>query len=258
MIYLQTALVLFIYFTLVFFIGQILNNNSIVDIAWGLGFVVAAIFTFFSSGYYTLRASITIILVSLWGIRLAYHVAARNLGKPEDYRYVDMRKRWGKKFVRTKAFFNVYFLQMVFMYIISLTIITINKSNNESFNILDFVGILVWIVGYIFEVLGDYQLKMFIKNPSNKGKLMKYGLWKYTRHPNYFGEATMWWGIFLMALSVNGGVYTIVSPILITYLIVFISGVAMLEKKYKKREDFREYMKETNAFFPWFPKKRSE
>ncbi|WP_461204855.1 DUF1295 domain-containing protein [Clostridium sp. DL1XJH146] len=256
MIYLQTALVLLVYFTIVFIIGQFLENNSIVDMAWGLGFVIVAIFTFFMGGHYTVRSIVTLILVSIWGMRLFYHIARRNIGKREDFRYVNMRKNWGTKFVRVKAFFNVYFLQMVLMYIISLTIILINNSSDATLHILDFVGILVWIIGYIFEAVGDYQLKMFIKDKANKGKLMKYGLWKYTRHPNYFGEATMWWGIFIIGLSVSGGLYGMISPIVITYLLVFVSGVPLLEKKYKDREDFKEYMKETSIFIPWFPKKK--
>lgn len=253
--FLQVAIVLFSYFLIIFVIGQVIKDNSIVDIGWGLGFVIVAIYTFFWSSQFQARQIIVTLLVAFWGLRLAYHVGRRNIGKPEDFRYVNMRKAWGNRLVWLKAFFQVYFLQFTLMFIISTTITKINTSVNGQLIILDYIGVGIWVIGYIFEVVGDAQLKHFIKKPENKGKIIESGLWKYTRHPNYFGEATMWWGIFILALGVKQSFWTIISPITITFFLLFVSGVPMLEKKYKDRPDFIEYKKRTSMFIPWFPKK---
>jgi steroid 5-alpha reductase family enzyme len=247
----ETLLVLFVYFNIWFLIGQLKKNNAVVDIAWGLGFVVVALFTFIYSEMVLINYVIT-ILISLWGLRLGYYLFKRNWNKKEDYRYVEMRKSW-IKYPMLQAYLKVYMLQMILMIIISIPIIFINSSS-DSLSLIAYFGILIWIIGYFFEVVGDYQLKVFVKNPNNKGKIMKTGLWKYTRHPNYFGEATMWWGIFIISLSVDG-IYTIISPILITLLLLFVSGVPLLEKKYKDNKEFQEYAKVTSVFIPWFVKK---
>lgn len=141
------------------------------------------------------------------------------------------------------------------MLLVSTSVIYINNSVPTPLGVLDYLGLTLWIIGYYFEVVGDRQLKDFLKKPENKGKIMKDGLWSFTRHPNYFGEATMWWGIFLIALSIPGGIITIISPLTITILLLFVSGVPLLEKSMADNKDFQEYMKETNKFFPWFPKK---
>jgi steroid 5-alpha reductase family enzyme len=146
-------------------------------------------------------------------------------------------------------------LQGVFLFIIAQPIIFINFSLREDLTVIDFLGICVWCIGFIFEAVGDYQLRAFKKRPENKGKIMTTGLWKYTRHPNYFGEVIVWWGIFLLALSVKNGWMAVVSPLLISFLILRVSGVTMLEKKYAGNPDFEAYAKRTNAFFPWFAKK---
>ncbi|QUI24419.1 DUF1295 domain-containing protein [Vallitalea pronyensis] len=255
MIYLQAFIILLAYFLIFFIIGQIIKNNSIVDIGWGLGFVILAGFMYALGGTYTFRSTIITVLVALWGLRLTYHLARRNIGKPEDYRYVNMRKRWGTRYAYIKAFFNVYFLQMALMYIIGLPIIMINQSQNSTTTALDYIGLAVWVMGYAFEVVGDYQLKQFKKNPANKGKIMNKGLWQYTRHPNYFGEAVMWWGIFIIGLSIEQPLIMIISPITITFFLRFVSGVPLLEKKYAGRPDFIAYTQQTNIFIPWFPKK---
>ena len=140
------------------------------------------------------------------------------------------------------------------LFIVSLPITYGNNSPNQGLGWISYIGVAIWIIGYFFEVVGDKQLKDFLADPKNKGKLMTSGLWSYTRHPNYFGEATMWWGIFLIAITSLSGIWIIISPIVITYLLVFVSGVPMLEKKYKDRPDFILYSKHTPKFFPWFPK----
>jgi len=253
-VYLGTFITLLLFFFVFFLIAQKKKNNGLVDIAWGLGFVIAAIFSYFAGGFQTDRATLVTILTIIWGVRLAYYLFKRNWNKPEDYRYVNMRKRWGTNFVYLKIFLNVYVLQLVLLFIIAQPILLTNVSSTKGLGTLDYIGLIVWIIGFFFEVVGDNQLKSFIKKPENKGKLMKYGLWKYTRHPNYFGEATMWWGIFLIALSSPNGWIGIISPIIITLLLLFVSGVPLLEKKYKNHPEFADYAMRTSKFVPMPPK----
>ena len=252
--YLETFGILLIFFTVVFIIGQILRDNSIVDIAWGFGFVLSAFYTFFNSPENGIKSILLTLVVTIWGLRLTYHLAKRNLGKPEDYRYAKMRKQWGKKFVLIKAFLNVYFLQCVIQFIVSLPVIYGNTTVQQELYIYNIIGIGLWGIGFFFEAYGDYQLKQFKKEPKNKGKLMTHGLWALTRHPNYFGDACMWFGIFFIALSGLSGLWIIIGPVLMTFFLFFVSGVRLLEKKYEGRKDFEEYKKRTHAFIPWFPK----
>jgi len=255
-IYLSTILVLLLFFIVAFIIGQIKKNNGLVDIAWGLGFVTVAVYSYFASEFKTDRAVLVTILVLLWGLRLAYYLFKRNWAKPEDYRYVNMRKRWGtNNWKYLKIFLNVYVLQLVLLYIIAQPILNVNTSSEIGLGVLDYIGLSLWIIGYLFEVIGDSQLKSFISKPENKGRLMKYGLWKYTRHPNYFGEAIMWWGIYIISISVTNGWTGIYSPLIITLLLLFVSGVPLLEKKYKNHPEWPEYAKQTSKFIPLPPKK---
>ena len=247
MIFLYNLILLFIYFSLFFIIAQKKKNNAIVDIAWGLGFVVVAFYNYFLDTA-DLRSTILLVMIMLWGGRLSYHLFLRNWNKEEDFRYQQMRKKWGEK-QELKAFVNVFMSQMVLLYIISLPIMLIMQAN-MLLTYLDYLGIAIWVVGYYFEVVADYQLKNFLANPKNKGKLMTSGLWKYSRHPNYFGEGLMWIGIGVIALSVPYGYLALISPLLINYLLVYVSGVPLLEEKYKNRPDFIAYAKRTNKFIP--------
>ena len=177
------------------------------------------------------------VLVSIWGIRLAWHIHARNKGKGEDYRYLAWRKQWGNWFY-LRSYLQVYLLQGVLLFLISLPLFVINAQGGGSLGLLDFVGVFVWLIGFIFETVGDAQLARFIQNPLNKGKLMQGGLWGYTRHPNYFGEVTLWWGIGIISLSVPYGGWGLLGPVIITYLILKVSGIPLLEKKMEQHPDF--------------------
>ncbi len=262
---LETAIVILVYFTLFFVVGTIIKNNSIVDMGWGIGFVIIAWYSFFKveilmnpiNLYEKMPFLVSVLLVSIWGLRLFYHILKRNIGKKEDFRYAQWRSEWGK-WVIPRAFLQVYLLQGFFMYLISLSVIYLSMSDMKKglFSVIIMcIGIAVWICGFIFEALGDYQLKLFIKNPENKGKIMDKGLWSITRHPNYFGEATMWWGIFIIAVSGNASIFSVISPVTITFLLLFISGVPLLEKSMKEKPGFLEYSMKTSVFIPWFPKK---
>lgn len=255
MIYGTVAFMLLFYFVTWSIISKVKNNYSLVDIAWGLGFVVVAWTSFFTAIQWRLQTSILLLLVSVWGFRLFWHLAKRNWNRPEDYRYVNMRKRWGTSFVSVKAFFHVFVLQGVLLFIISLPIMHSFSQTGEGLKPWQFLGVFIWIVGFYFEVVGDLQLEKFKKNKQNSGKLLTEGLWSLTRHPNYFGEATCWWGIFLISVTGFEDLWLVISPLVITLLLLFVSGVPLLEKKYKEREDFKEYASKTAKFFPIIGKK---
>lgn len=250
----EALILILAYFTLFFVIAQIIKNNSIVDIGWGIGFVIVAWYTFLRAGNGTEAGFLTTGLVTVWGSRLFYHIIKRNWKKPEDFRYAAWRKEWGR-WVIPRAFFQVFMLQAFFMVVIAYPVVAINITERASYTLWVIIGLIVWLKGFFWEALGDWQLKQFIKNPENKGKIMKRGLWKYTRHPNYFGEATMWWGIFIIGIGTGSGFLGIISPLTITFLLVFVSGVPMLEKKYADNPEFQAYARLTSKFIPWFPKK---
>ncbi len=250
---LETLVVVFIYFVGFFILGTAIKNNSIVDQAWGIGFVLIAFYSMFRLGNFDQVSLLTTLLVALWGLRLFYHIMKRNFGKPEDFRYANMRKDWGKSVV-VRSFFQVYMLQGGLMMLIAFPVVLIHEQVDKSITLLTLIGAAIWLIGYFFEVVGDAQLRAFKQNPENKGKLMTIGLWAYTRHPNYFGEAVMWWGIFVIALSAGTSFISIVSPIVITFLLVFVSGVPLLEKAMVGRPGYEEYVKKTNKFIPWLPK----
>ena len=250
-----SAIFIFFFMSSIFLLAWIKKDNSLVDIAWGIGFIVVAISTFFLEAGSDPRHILVTALIVLWGTRLATHIAIRNKGRGEDFRYAQWRKNWGKGFL-IRSFFQIYMLQGFLLLIIAYPVMLINHSKEAGIVFLDVLGLIIWLIGFLFEALGDYQLSKFKQKTENKGKIMAQGLWKYTRHPNYFGEIVMWWGIFLMALSVKSGWTAVVSPLLITFLLLRVSGITMLEKKYVGNKEFEEYARRTSAFFPWFPKKQ--
>jgi len=236
-----------------FVISLIKKRNDVADVAWGLGFVLLAWASFYLSGARGGRELTVCLLVSIWGLRLASHIYGRNKGKPEDYRYQKWRIDWGKSFY-LRSYLQVYLLQGALLFIIALPVLVINRNGGGSLGILDFIGVGVWLLGFYFEAVGDAQLARFIKDPANKGRIMQGGLWAYTRHPNYFGEVTQWWGIWLVALSVTGGLFTIIGPLTITFLILFVSGIPMLERKQEKHPEFQQYKSKTSIFIPLPPR----
>jgi len=244
------------YFLIFFTIALFARNNGLVDIGWGLGFVLVAVFSFAYSGNYYFRPIMVTSLTAIWGLRLFYHILRRNLGRPEDFRYANFRKEWGR-WHDLRAFFQIFLLQGLFMAIISAPILMVNSFSKSGFTAFDFAGLAVWITGFVFESVGDAQLKAFKQDGKNKGRIIKSGLWKYTRHPNYFGEAVMWWGLFIISLSVDFGYIAVISPVTITLLLLFVSGVPLLEKKYRGNSEFQDYAAVTSKFFP-LPPRRSE
>lgn len=243
----EIALLILVFMSLVFILATIKKDNSIVDIAWGSGFIIIALFTLLNSNFEARQLLVTSLIV-LWGLRLALHILIKNWGKPEDFRYKAWRESWKHFYLR--SFFQIYMLQGFLMILIALPVIVVNTTVNSALGQLDYLGVLVWLIGFFFEAVGDYQLTQFKKKKT--GGIMRTGVWKYTRHPNYFGEVTMWWGVFLIALQ--QGIITLISPLVITFFILKVSGIPMLEAKYEKNKEYQQYKKTTNAFFPWFPK----
>ena len=179
--------IVFAYFNLWFLISLIKKRNDVADVAWGLGFVVLAWVSLLISANFQWRSLLVVLLVSVWGLRLFWHIGRRNQQKTEDSRYAKWRRDW-KKWFLLRSYFQIYILQGTLLFVIALPILLINKNSNSTITLLDFLGLIIWIIGFYFEVLGDAQLRNFIKNPANKGKIITTGLWAYTRHPNYFGE----------------------------------------------------------------------
>jgi len=246
------AVIALIYMTLVFLLALAKKNNSIVDIAWGLGFILVGAVVFRLNGQGHPRQWLAFLLVLIWGGRLALHIFRRNRGKEEDFRYAAWRRQWGKYFV-LRSFGQIFMLQGLLLLLVIMPVLLIVGQEQPPLNLLDGLGVLVWLTGFLFEAVGDRQLAAFIKDPANRGKLMTGGLWRFTRHPNYFGEATLWWGTAILALSAPRGWLGLTGPALITFLLLFVSGVPLLEKKYRGRPDFEAYKKQTPIFFPWFP-----
>lgn len=242
----MSSLLLFI---ITYFIAVLIRNNSIVDTIWGLGFALIAIVSYAFSTQ-TFVAQLVLFYVVLWGIRLAWHITARNWGKGEDFRYAKWRADWGRHWV-IRSFFQVFFTQWVLMQLVAIPIVLAMSGNNLIAPWVQYLGMAIWLTGFFFEVVGDYQLTQFKKLKSSKGKLMTTGLWSLTRHPNYFGEATLWWGIALLAYGVSGNIFSFIGPLTIDFLLLFVSGIPLLEAKYKGRADWRAYAKKTPAFFPF-------
>jgi steroid 5-alpha reductase family enzyme len=252
-----SSLSIFLYMTAVFFLALAKQDNSIVDIAWGPGFILVGLVNLSLRPAFAARQMLVFSLIVIWGARLAVHIYLRNRERGEDYRYAQWRMSWGRWFV-LRSYFQIFMLQGFLMLVVSFPAVLVSHSPGRGLGLLDLVGVSLWLLGFVFEAVGDYQMVIFRRNPQNKGRTIASGLWKYTRHPNYFGEAAMWWGIFLIAFSAPKGWAVVVSPLAITFLLLKVSGVAMIERKYRGNAEFEAYARKTNAFFPWFPKKADE
>lgn len=256
--------VIIVYATLWWAIATKLHKNDLADVAWGLGFVCVGGTTLGLTENFHWRPLLIFFLVLVWGVRLSTYIGNRGRGKSEDFRYRKMREAWGSHAV-VRAYFQVFLLQGFFLLIIALPVtFGIAETPQSDFNFLDAVGITLWLIGFYFEAVSDYQMGVFRKNRSEPGKVMNTGLWRYTRHPNYFGEATLWWGIFAIALAsqmnqtgealpsiwISG-----IGPAFLNFLLLRVSGVPMLEQKYKNNPEYLDYQKSTSGFFPRPPKK---
>lgn len=237
-------------------VSLVLRNASIVDAFWGTGFVVLVwLYAALADGAEG-RSLLIATLVTVWGVRLSSYILWRNWGHGEDPRYAKWRADDGARFWWT-SLFRVFLLQGVLVWLIAMPLLAAcYYGEPDHLTPADVLGAAVWAVGFFFEAVGDLQLARFKSDPANKGKVMRGGLWRYTRHPNYFGEATMWWGYFIIAGATVDGLWTAYSPVLMTFLLLRVSGVALLERaQVRAKPQYREYVESTSAFLPWFPKR---
>lgn len=250
-----TTSVIGVFVTSLFVVSFLIKRNDIADVAWGTGIFFVALVSYYS-GFKGELSLILTILAGLWGLRLTLRIFLRNRRKSEDFRYKKWREEWGKWFY-LRSFLQVYLLQGLLMVVVGYSFIHVSIFGGGSIlSPIVFAGLLIWLIGYFFEVVGDWQLDMFIRSRPPAGNILSTGLWKYSRHPNYFGEVTMWWGIWLMILSLPFSYMALISPLTITFLILRVSGIPMLEKSFANNSNFQEYKKRTNAFFPWVPKSK--
>ena len=238
---------------LLWLVSLAVRDSSIVDIAWGPLLFLVGVTYYATTTAPGSRARLMMALVALWAVRLAAHIGARNLGHGEDFRYAAWRAQHPDTWW-IRSYFKVFLLQGVIAWIVAMPLYyAITSASPVHFTLWDQIGALVFAAGFLFEAIGDEQLRRFKANPANKGRVMNTGLWRYTRHPNYFGEAVLWWGLGLIGVAA-GGWLGLVGPAIITFLLIRVSGVAMLEKTLKEtKPGYADYIARTPAFFPRFP-----
>lgn len=227
-----------------------LRDASLIDPFWGLGFVLLAWFCWWQAGETTPRGWLLLALVTIWGTRLTLYLFWRRRGQGEDRRYAAMRQRQGARFWWV-SLFTVFWLQAVLLWFVAWPVqVGVLSQELRPWTVLDGVGLAVWLIGFLFETIGDWQLASFLADPGQRGRVLQTGLWRYTRHPNYFGDFCVWWGLFLIAWS-GGAYWTIGSPLLMSLLLMRVSGVGLLEQSIgERRPEYAEYRARTNAFFP--------
>ncbi|MEN9342353.1 MAG: hypothetical protein RIQ54_609 [Candidatus Parcubacteria bacterium] len=251
--YTALSIIMAVYMSAWCAVAFLIRRNDVADVAWGLGFFVVTVAAFVMGSPLVDRGFLVVVLVGVWALRLSSHIYLRNRSKTEDYRYQQWRHDWGKWFY-LRTFLQVFMLQGFLVLVVSLPAVLTTIYRGGSWQITDVVGFAIWLFGFFFESVGDRQLANFLKNPANKGKLIQTGLWKYTRHPNYFGEIAQWWGVGVISLAVPYGVVGLIGPLTITWLITKVSGVPLLEEKMARHPDFAEYKRKTNMIVPWIPK----
>ncbi len=236
-------------------ISLVMRDASIVDIAWGSGFVLVAWVSYWLSDGNSTRSLLLTVLTTIWGLRLAFYLAKRNLGHGEDFRYQSMRRKHGDRFAIV-SLYTVFGLQGLLMFIVSLPVQLGQVREEPGFGIIGVLGVLVWGVGIYFEAVGDAQLARFKRNPANKGLIMDQGLWRLTRHPNYFGDSCVWWGLGLITAESSLGIYGLIGPVVMTFLLVKVSGAAMLDRAMLKRKPgYENYVATTSGFIPRRPRR---
>jgi steroid 5-alpha reductase family enzyme len=245
-------LFLFIYFTAWYLLAFYLKNASYVDVGWGAGFFLLSLLVQLTIN--KPMGWILFVMVFIWGARLSSHILRRNFKKPEDYRYANFRKAWGKSYA-LRSYFQLFLFQGILMYLISIANIQGQSIATLTYLPLIILGILVYSAGLGLESVADSQLRRHIRDPKNKGKLIQNGAWRYSRHPNYFGESLVWWGVYIVSIGLGAPLWTSISPIIITLLVRFVSGVPLLEERLKRYVGYEAYVKNTSIFIPRMPRK---
>ena len=226
------------------------RDASIADVIWGLGFVIVAWVAAGVGDGLADRSNLLLAMVTIWGLRLFGHLVIRNRGTGEDFRYASMRRRGGPNFAMT-SLFTVFGFQGLVMFVVALPVVLAMTPTEPQVGLVAIVGIVIWGVGFFFETVGDAQLMRFKRNTASASTVLDWGLWRYTRHPNYFGDCCVWWGIFLACLDTPGAAFTIASPVVMSVLLMRVSGVPLLERSMsKRRPGYAEYQRRTSPFFP--------
>ena len=242
-------------FSLAYLIARFTGKVTFLDAAWGIGFVLIAWVSYFAFSTRELPNLLLSLAVSLWGLRLAWYVVKRIAKTGEDKRYQKILAGYGEN-AQTKAFLRLFMLQAALQYLVSAAILRMNYSDPKPVGITTWVGIVVFTIGFLYEAVADSQLAAFKRDPNSKGKILQSGLWKTSRHPNYFGESLVWLGLAIMSLGYPWGWLALISPAVITYLLLFVSGVPIQEKGKAERPEWREYASKTPRFVPFVgPKK---
>lgn len=242
------GILLFLYMSLCYLAAVVKKKADFADLAWGPGFILVA-WTSLILGRITVYGLIVNTLITIWAIRLALHIYLRNRNRDEDFRYQSLKKKWGNFYLR--LFSDVFLLQGCILYVVALPVIWIHTHPAKNSRHILWIALPVWLIGFVIETIADRQLAVFKRDPSNKNKLFTLGLWSYVRHPNYLGELIQWWAIWVMAAFLPFGWALIISPVLLTFLIVYISGIQPLEEKLLKRADFKVYAKNTPSLIPF-------
>jgi len=250
-----TATAVVVLMVMIWLLSLAKRDASVVDIVWGPGFVLIAAISCAVGGGYAPRRYLLTALTTLWGLRLGLYLLWRNWGQGEDSRYQAFRRRYGDRFWLASLYI-VFGLQAALMWVVSLPVQVAQVSPVPAqLTWLDGIGALLWLIGWLFESIGDWELARFKRDPAHRGRVMDRGLWRYTRHPNYFGDALAWWGLFVIALATPYGIWTVVGPAVMTGLLVRVSGVPLLERKLTAtRPDYAAYVRRTSSFVPWFPR----
>lgn len=238
--------------TLGWLVSLIAHDSSIADVLWGLYFIIIAVILRVTNSQVDVAQTIEVILVGVWGVRLSVHIGKRKLGKPEDWRYVNWRKQWGKSFVVRSYVQNFIFQALLALCISTSTIVIAHATgyNGGSLKWWQFFAVIIWAGGFYFEVVSDWQLSKFLASSHPKGSIMMSGLWSRSRHPNYFGEIMQWWAIFIFCIGMPYWFVALISPVLITFLIRFVSGVPLLEKRYANNMTYQNYADITPVLIP--------
>jgi steroid 5-alpha reductase family enzyme len=246
------AAALLVVFAAAFGIGRRIGRYNVVDVAWGLGFIAVAAVAAILGGGDPARRGVLLALVAIWGLRLSWHIYRKSAGKGEDPRYADLlRGATVRQVVR-----KVFVLQAFVSWFVSLPLqlSAVLGPTPRRLLAISVAGVAVWVVGVVFEAVGDHQLRVFKADPAHRGRLMDRGLWAWTRHPNYFGDACVWWGLWLITITGWWSLATVLSPLVMTYFLVYATGARLTEKYMKSRPGFAEYQARTSFFVPRPPR----
>jgi len=248
------AAIVWVAVTLLWLVSVLLTDASIVDSFWGLGFALATTGYALVGGGDPARIALVLALVWVWGGRLGLYIFTRNYGRGEDPRYQAFRAHYGRERYWWFSYFQVFLLQGALIVLISAPLV-LAMTQTAPLGLWDILGAALWGIGFGFEAVGDAQLARFKADPANRGRVLDHGLWRYTRHPNYFGNACLWWGFFVIACAVPWGVATFPAPLAMTWLLLRVSGVALTERNMSTRPGYAEYVARTSAFVPWPPRR---